>query len=74
MDGERRARYAVHYRPYEVVPALQRPVSGVKGAQADLRSFYLHVLVVDAYLKVATEADANRLGTAIPEGVGPVNL
>jgi hypothetical protein len=55
-NGARVTRFTIA-RMKKIVPSLQRPVGGVKGAQADLRSFYIHVLVVDAYMKLVPEQD-----------------
>ena len=55
-NGARVTRFTIA-RMKQIVPALRRPVGGIKGAQADLRGFYMHILVVDAYMKVVPEQD-----------------
>ena len=55
-NGARVTRYTTEQLT-KVVPTLRRPGGRVKGAQADLRGFYLHVLVVDAYLTLVPEPD-----------------
>ena len=55
-NGARVTRETIK-RMQTVVPTLHRPGGSTKGAQADLRSFALHLLVVNAYLRLPPEQD-----------------